>query len=79
MTRWTDHEVLARLRGRKMDEVDIPGQWVIESFRTGRESDLYGINPGTFGLHGTLCDFYRTGRRRVCEWRPVCYTADGAL
>ena len=62
-----------------MDQVDIPGQWIIDSFRRNQEEAPMGDQLGTFGILGTLYDFYRSSRHRVCDRTPSSYRASGIL
>ena len=41
------------------------------------ETDTPPCEVGSFILMGPMCGFYKTGRHRVCEWRPGCYTTAG--
>ena len=79
LTRRAGQEALERLRAERMEQVDIPGQWIIDSFRIHQEEGPIGNHMRTFGIVGELYGFFIDREDAECDWNPSCYTTAGAM
>ena len=75
LTGWTDEDVSGWLHSVRMDCEALPVEW----FRDIIEPNGSPSDVGPFALMGSWYYFYKTGRQRVCEWRPGCYATAGVL
>ena len=74
-TRWTDREVSDWVLTAIMGKVALPMEWLLTMRAPKNNPEEICI----FVLLGSVCDFYRDGRHRVCEWRPGRHAKAGVL
>ena len=75
LARWPDEDVSVWLHSVRLGCEALPAEWA----RQVSGSDTPPCEVGPFTLMGPMFEFYKTGRQRVCEWRPWRYTAAGIL
>lgn len=67
----TDHEVSDRQRANGAEQLDIHGQWVVDSYRNDQERGDIDSTPGTFGILGALYDFTEHSGVEFANGDPV--------
>ena len=76
LTRWSENDIMDWLHHQRMEQVDVPFEWLRANDILGDEHDA---GARAAAIRGNMIGFLRDNRNKVCEWRPGCYTTSSLL
>ena len=76
LTRWAEDDILDWLHYHRMEQVDVPPEWLRAIDVAG--NDLDGPQRAA-AIRGNMIGFLKGSHNKVCEWRPGRFATAGLL